>query len=183
MIGQSIQQAAMVIQQAGVVVYPTEGVFGVGCDYQNESAVDKLLRLKQRSVKQGLILVASHIQQVLPLIKPADRTDLARALKTWPGHHTWVFPASDLTPSWITGDFDTVAVRVSNHAPVVSLCEAVGSALVSTSANIKGQETATHCHDIQTLWGSQIDYYLDMPLGGHNQASSIRIASNGKTLR
>jgi len=182
-IGQSIEAAVATVQSGGLLVYPTEGVFGIGCDYRNQTAVLSLLQLKQRPVNQGLVLIASHIEQVLPLIEPADRSHLARALKTWPGHATWVFPNTELTPQWITGDFDSVAVRVTAHLAVKSLCDHLGHALVSTSANLSGQATPNNCKDLQETWGNQVDYYLDLPLGGMNEPSAIRLASNGYQLR
>ncbi len=181
--GQSIKQAVATVNHGGVLVYPTEGVFGIGCDYRNEMAVNKVLQLKQRPVSKGLILIASHIQHVLPLIQPAERGHLARALKTWPGHATWVFPATALTPRWITGAHDSVAVRVSNHPTVKALCDQLNHALVSTSANISGQVTPENCQQIQTSWGDEVDYYLDLPLGQQTQPSTIKLASNGQVLR
>ena len=182
-IGQSIQSAVTAIQSGGLLVYPTEGVYGLGCDYRNQSSVMQLLELKKRPVAQGLVLVASHIEQILPLIQPLDRLHLARALKTWPGHQTWVFPASPLTPKWVTGNHNSVAIRVTAHPTVKTLCDHLGHALISTSANFSGQTTPKKCQEILELWGDQVDYYLDLPLGGKEQPSTIKLASNGSQLR
>lgn len=181
--GQSLESAVSTIQSGGVLIYPTEGVFGLGCDYRNQAAVQKLLKLKNRSANQGLILIASHIQHILPLIQPGDRTDLARALKSWPGHNTWVFPNTERVPSWVTGEFKTVAVRVSKHPAVKSLCDQLGHAVVSTSANISGQPTAEICQDFYNIWGDQVNYYWDLPLGNANNPSPIRLASDGRLIR
>ena len=182
-IGQSINSAVATIQAGGVLVYPTEAVFGIGCDFRNQSAVTKILQLKQRPVNKGLVLIASHIQQILPLIKPIDRSHLARALKSWPGHYTWVFPKTHSVPSWITGDFETVAVRISSHPTVKAICNHVGHALVSTSANISGQTTPNSCQEINNAWGNQVNYYLDLPLGKQDNPSTIKLASDGSVLR
>ncbi|WP_223786945.1 L-threonylcarbamoyladenylate synthase [Marinicella meishanensis] len=182
-LGTSIKQAADSVRQGGVLVYPTEGVFGIGCDYRDEAAVQRILQLKRRPVNMGLILIASHLQQLLPLIQPADPFDLARALKTWPGHHTWVFPATALTPRWITGDHDTVAVRLTDHPAVKTLCDELGHALVSTSANLSGQPTPNSCAEIAAIWGDQVDHYLDLPLGQQAGPSAMRLASSGQVLR
>lgn len=182
-LGQSIKQAAVTVSLGGTVVYPTEGVYGMGCDFRNEEAVHKILQLKQRPVGKGLVLIASHVQQVLPLIVPQQRFDLARALKTWPGHATWVFPKSKLTPAWVSGDHGTVAVRVSQHPAVKALCDQLGQALVSTSANISGQGTASNCQELKTIWQADVDYYLDLPLGDNKCPSSIRLANSGSVLR
>ena len=181
--GQSIADAVKVIQQGGLLVYPTEAVYGLGCDYNNQQSVELLLELKQRPANKGLILVAAHVQQILPLIKPARRSHLARALKTWPGHHTWVFPKTSLVPDWISGSHDTVAVRVSAHPVIKQMCAQLNQALVSTSANVSGQKTAETCQDMQQLWGDQVSYYLDLPLGDEAVPSPIRMASDGSSFR
>lgn len=182
-IGTSLATAVETVKQAGIIIYPTEGVFGIGCDFRIESCVLKILELKQRSVSKGLVLIASHIQHVLPLIQPDNRADLARALKTWPGHNTWIFPASAATPKWITGNFDSVAIRVSDHPCVKALCDQLGHALVSTSANISNQATPDNCAELAEIWQDQVDYYLDLPLGNANSPSTIRNASTGEVIR
>ncbi len=182
-LGDSINQAVQTIIGGGVLVYPTEGVWGIGCDYRDQDAVNKVLRLKQRQVSKGLVLIASHIQQVLPLIRPEQSADLARALKTWPGHFTWVFPKTELVPAWISGDFDTVAVRVSAHPVVKSLCDQLGMPMVSTSANVSGEAEAADCQTLKTTWGQAVDYYLDRPLGQASGSSQIRLAADGELIR
>ncbi len=182
-IGQSIPSAVATVQSGGILVYPTEAVYGMGCDYSNQAAVEKLLQLKQRTKNQGQVLVASHVEQVLPLIQPVEHSHLARALKTWPGHVTWVFPHSTIVPQWISGSFDSVAVRVSTHPAVKALCERLGHALVSTNANLSGQKTPDNSQDLQGIWGDQVDCYLDLPLGGASKPSTIKSASDGQQLR
>ena len=182
-IGQSIQQAVAVIKNGGTLVYPTEAVFGLGCDYRKQQSVLHLLKLKQRPVSKGLILIASHVQQILPLIQPIHRDDLARALKSWPGHHTWVFPATEQVPAWITGAHQTVAVRVSQSPVVKALCDQLNHPIVSTSANLSGDTGDNDCQALQQLWGDQVDYYLDLPPDGRLKPSTIRVAHTGSTLR
>lgn len=178
-----INHAKKTILTGGLLVYPTEAVWGVGCDYRNENAMMRLLETKQRDVSKGVILIASHIQQILPLIQLNDQNDLARALKTWPGHNTWVFKASPSVPRWITGSHDTVAVRVTAHPAVRPLCDALNMAIVSTSANRAGQSTATTIAEAQQQLGDAVDCYWDQALGTQNQPSSIRMASTGAVLR
>ncbi len=178
-----INHAKQTILSGGLLVYPTEAVFGVGCDYRNESAVMRLLAAKQRDVSKGVILIASHVQQVLPLLQLNDQNDLARALKTWPGHHTWVFKASYKVPKWITGSHDSVAVRVSSHLPVKQLCDALGMPIVSTSANRAAHDPALTVAKAQEQLGDAIDCYWDQALGSQSQPSCIRMADTGAVLR
>jgi L-threonylcarbamoyladenylate synthase len=171
------------VKAGGVIAYPTESVFGLGCDPFNEKAVLKLLSLKRRTVDQGLILIASNIGQILPLIQPQHANDLARALKTWPGHFTWVFPKSKCVPSWVSGKHNTIAIRVSNHPIVKRLCDQLNHPLVSTSANISNQEDLNSIKRIRETFGDKIDFYIEAPTGNEQQASPIRDAHTLKTIR
>jgi L-threonylcarbamoyladenylate synthase len=178
-----IKIAVQAIKSGKIIVYPTESVYGLGCDPFNESAVMQLLSLKRRSPRQGLIIIASHIRQVLPLIKPIEANDLARALKTWPGHNTWVFPKSNLVPYWISGEFDSIAVRVSKHPIVVQLCEKLNMPLVSTSANRTNQAELISIKSIKQVFGDKIQHYLEAPVGEEEKPSPIRDAHTLKIIR
>ena len=181
-IEKEMKHAIQTIQSGDLLVYPTEAVYGLGCDYRNQAAVLQLLKVKQRDLSKGMILIASHVQQVLPLINITDQNHLARALKTWPGHHTWVFNASEKVPGWITGNHKTVAVRVSAQPTVRNLCDALGHPIVSTSANISGQQ-AVDLPAVRQQLGEAVACYLDAPLGQSEHTSSIRLASTGEVLR
>ncbi len=180
---EQLNQATAVIKAGGIIAYPTEAVFGLGCDPFNEQAVMKLLALKERRVEQGLILIASNVRQILPLIQPQDANDLARALKTWPGHATWIFPKSKFVPSWISGQYKSIAIRVSNHPTVKLLCNELDGPLVSTSANISKQADLNSIKRIQQTFNDKIGFYVDAPTGKEKQASIIRDAHTLRTIR
>jgi len=178
-----ISLAVDVVRSGEVIAYPTESVFGLGCDPFNENAVKNLLQMKQRPIDQGLILVASHIQQILPFIQPIEANDLARALKTWPGHHTWVFPPSKSVPVWITGENKGIAIRLSKHPIVVQLCTQLNQPLVSTSANLSNQDNLNSIKDIKATFGDKIGFYIDAPTGNAKNPSTIQDAHTLKTYR
>ena len=178
-----ISLAVDVVRSGGVIAYPTESVFGLGCDPFNENAVEKLLQMKQRSTDQGLILVASHLHQVLPLIRPVEAIDLTHALKTWPGHYTWVFPPSETVPAWITGRNKGIAIRLSKHPVVVQLCAQLNHPLVSTSANLSNQDDLNSIKDIKIAFGDKIGFYIDAPVGNAKNPSTIQDAHTLKTYR
>ncbi|MBT8409847.1 MAG: Sua5/YciO/YrdC/YwlC family protein, partial [Alphaproteobacteria bacterium] len=123
-----IRQAALALRAGGVVAYPTEAVFGIGCDPLNPHAVAQLLALKRRPFDKGLILLAAHRSQLDYFVAdlPPDVED--RVAPTWPGPVTWVLPARPATPEWITGGRDTVAVRVTAHPVAKRLSAAAGMA-------------------------------------------------------
>jgi L-threonylcarbamoyladenylate synthase len=179
-----ITRAAHYLQQGGIVAYPTEGVWGLGCDPFNEEAVHKLLAIKKRPVEKGLILVAGSAKQITPLLKPLNSTQMKLLDESWPGPVTWLLPdAEQLIPSWIKGKFASVAVRVSAHPPVVQLCSAFGGLLVSTSANPAAFPPARTRLRVATWFDGRIDYILPGKLGGQSGPSSIRDLATASVIR
>lgn len=181
----SIEDCIAALRTGGVIAYPTEGVWGVGCDPRDEAATMRLLALKQREVAKGLILIASGETQLAPFIDMAalDATALDAVRATWPGPNTWIVPASANAPRWITGDHDSIAVRVSAHPVVVALCDAFGGALVSTSANIATLPAPRMREELDPRIVAGVDAVAPGETGGRLQATPIRDARDGRSLR
>ena len=173
------------LEQEEVIVYPTEAVYGLGCDPDSETAVHKLLAIKQRPVEKGLILIADNYAQILNYVDderiPQDRR--TEIFSSWPGAITWVMPAKKSTPKWLTGQFDTIAVRVTDHPVVKKLCREFGKPLVSTSANLTGQEPVITLDQAKQSFGNQVAVYVEGSLGGNTKPSQIRDAFTGKLFR
>ncbi len=168
----------------GIIAYPTEGVWGLGCDPFDEAAVHRILALKQRPVEKGLILVAAGVDQVAALLTPLTAGQRATVLATWPGPTTWLLPDPEqLVPAWIKGKFATVAVRVSAHPGVVRLCRAFGGPLVSTSANPADAPPALSRLRVLTWFGAELDYIVPGRLGGHSGPSTIRDLHSAEPVR
>lgn len=167
-----------------IFAYPTEAVFGLGCDPDQEQAVLKLLSLKQRPMEKGLILVAKTYSQLLPYIDDAaipmyKRTEI---FSSWPGPNTWLLPASKSAPNWITGGSNLIAVRVSAHPLVQELCECFGKPLVSTSANLTGQPSVTTAQEVEQQFAQQV-IIVAGELGQRGTPSKIRHGITGQTIR
>ena len=177
--------AAALLKRGGVIAYPTEGVWGLGCDPRNEQAVLRVLAIKQREVEKGLILIAASEEQLAPFVVLGALSDGQRAAvrASWPGAATWIVPASASAPRWITGDHDGIAVRVSAHAPVIALCDAFAGALVSTSANRAGKDAPMHKSGLDPEIVGLIDGVLVGETGGLLQPTPIRDARSGVVLR
>lgn len=178
-----MSEAANVLRRGGIVAYPTEAVFGLGCDPANESAVLRLLALKQRPVEKGLILIAASVEQLHPYIEMIDNQHWQNVLATWPGPVTWVFPAKHAVPRWLRGAHATIAVRVTAHPAARALCESFGGAIVSTSANISTQPPARNVDDIHAQFPAGIDYLLPGEVDLSARPSEIRDALSGAVLR
>jgi L-threonylcarbamoyladenylate synthase len=181
--GWKIATAARWIRNGGIVAYPTEAVFGLGCDPAEPLAVARLLAIKHRPVSKGLILVAARRAQLDPWLQPLPARLEQRLQRSWPGPTTWLVPAADDCPGWLTGQHSTLAVRVSAHPLVQALCERLGSALVSTSANISRQRPARSILEVQLRFATDIDYILTGQLGGRQQPTTIRDLVSGQIVR
>lgn len=168
-----------------VIAYPTEAVFGVGCDPDNEKAIEKLLTIKKRPVEKGLILVAAEYQQLIPYIDSSKLSSekLSQILDTWPGPITWVFPASPNTSKMVTGKFNTVAVRVSDHKVVQQICSHFKKPITSTSANLSGLAPCLSAEEVKQQLGEQDVVIIGGNTGGRANPSEIRDALTQQVLR
>lgn len=175
--------AVSALRAGGVVAYPTEGVWGVGCDPRNAAAVDHVIALKHRDWRKGLILIAADFEALRSYLKPVAADLLARVQGTWPGPVTWVFPAGPQCPERVRGAHPTIAVRVTAHPVAAALCRAFGGALVSTSANRAGASPARSEQDVRLQLGDGVDAVVPGALGGLAGPTAIRDAVTGAWLR
>lgn len=178
-----VQRAAYMVRQGGIIAYPTEAVFGLGCDPRNESAVRRLLAIKRRPVSKGVILIAADLEQLKPFIDPLDPQSLAQVQATWPGPVTWLVPARHKAPIWLRGSHPTLAVRVTAHPVASALCQACGIPLVSTSANLSGQPPARSAEQVGRQLGGLLDYIVPGATGGAARPTEIRDLRSGMVVR
>ncbi|AKC32501.1 Sua5/YciO/YrdC/YwlC family protein [Candidatus Pantoea carbekii] len=172
------------LHQHKIIAYPTEAVFGLGCDPDNKSAVMELRILKKRPIKKGLILISDQYLRLRPYIDEQKLTILQREemLSRWPGPITYVVPASATTPYWLIGFSKSIAVRVSNHDSVRELCCGFGKPLVSTSANLCGKPPCRNLVEVEQQFGLNFPV-LHAKIGGRLNPSEIRDAISGKIIR
>jgi len=177
-----ISMAVRILEKGGLVAYPTEAVYGLGCLPDRREVVYRLLLIKNRPVSKGFILVAAFPEQLEKYVFFPDASVKARVLATWPGPVTWLLPAQRETPDWITGSHPTVAVRVSGHPVVRALCREVG-ALVSTSANPEQKPPARTLRKVVEYFGHSLDYIVPGEVGKLARPTEIRDAKSGKIIR
>ena len=176
-----LAKARQCIQQGQVIVYPTEAVYGLGCDPFNQQAVEKLLALKRRSNANGFIVLISNWSQLMPLIDkvPESRLDAVRA--SWPGPVTWIFPKATAIPAWVTGQYQSIAIRMSAHPIAQQLC--TEGPVISTSANISGHPPAIDLAGVRSQFPVGIDALITGPLGNESSPSCIYDVLSGVRLR
>lgn len=183
MISFHLRTARRTLQAGGIVAYPTEAVYGLGCDPLNPHAVMRLLALKQRPWQKGLILIASNREQLEPYLAPVVPDVEEKLAQTWPGPITWLLPALPEVPHWLRGIHDTLAVRVTAHPVAAALCDTFGGPIVSTSANLAGHEPARNPLQVRRGLADSVDYILHGPLGELKQPTEIRDAETGRVIR
>jgi L-threonylcarbamoyladenylate synthase len=178
-----LREAVRRVQAGAVVAYPTEAVYGLGCDPLDADAVQRILAIKGRPVHKGLILIAADFAQLRSFVGELDVQRQAEVRATWPGPHTWLLPAAPHCPSWLTGRHDSLAVRVTAHPLAAALCRQAGMPLVSTSANRAGRRPARSALGVRRCCGAEVDYILHGPTGGLQRPTAIRDARSGALLR
>lgn len=177
-----LYQAARALRQGGVIGYPTEAVYGLGCDPLNEAAVQRLLEIKSRPVSKGLILLGADLDQLLPFIELTAEQQ-QRLRKHWPLATTYLIHASALTPTWIRGDHDKVAVRVSQHPLATELCRLAGGPIVSTSANHAGDPACRNAFQVTRQLGADLDFIVTGQCDRAARPSTIIDLESGAVLR
>ena len=177
-----VRRAARRLARGDVVAYPTEAVWGLGCDPFDEPAVRKILTLKHRQAKKGLILVAADIAQFEFILRGLDPSLREKLEQSWPGPVTWLVPHRQRISPLLSGEHKTIALRVSAHPLVKALCEIFGGPVVSTSANPQGLPPARSQLQARRYFGGKV-YYLAGPLGGSKTPSVIRDLISDKVVR
>lgn len=178
----ALERASRVLGPGGVVAYPTEAVWGLGCEPMNRHAFARLLELKRRPLHKGVILIAADLRQLQRYLAPLPASALAAVQGTWPGPQTWLLPAAPGVPAYLTGGRDTLAVRVTAHPVAAALCRAYGGPIVSTSANVSSRPPARRMLAVRRYFGPQLDFLVPGETGGLSRPTPIRDLA-GKLLR
>jgi L-threonylcarbamoyladenylate synthase len=176
------RQIAAHLRRGGLIAYPTESCYGLGCDPSNRAAVLKLLRLKRRVQHKGLILIAYSYNQLARYVQPLNAAEQSRLKDDGAQAITYLMPVKKSTPRWLRGSHDTLAVRLTAHSQARQLCRGVNSALVSTSANLSGMRPAKTYAQCQRLFGDSV-WVLPGLVGKRRQPSRILAWLDGRIIR
>jgi L-threonylcarbamoyladenylate synthase len=170
------------LRRGGLIAYPTESCYGLGCDPRNLRALQRILRLKGRDASKGMVLIADCFKRLKSFVRPLSAVAQARVNRSWPGPVTWVVPASAACPALLTGGRATIAVRVTAHAEAARLCRSLGMALVSTSANKSGKKTAQTAAECRRIFGARVRV-IDGRIGQRRRPSTLIDLATGTILR
>lgn len=179
----SIRDAASIIRRGGIIAYPTESCYGLGCDPGNSWAVRRILHIKRRKKEQGLILVSDHISRVMRYVKFFPVATRQEILASWPGACTWLLPARKSVSGWVVGNHASIAIRISRHHGVRALCRNAGMAIISTSANRARRKALRTAESVYLEFGSEVDCIMEGEIGTDTRPSVIRDAVSGAIIR
>jgi len=178
----ALRQAVPTVEAGGLIAYPTEGVFGLGCRPDAHAALERLLALKGRSAASGFILIANDWAQLDGWIAPAPE-EAVRVRKRTRKPVTWIVTAGPRAHALVTGGRATLACRVTSHRLAAALCALADTPLVSTSANRHGRPPALTALAVRRRFGAEVDCVVAGATGGARGPSEIRVARTGKVLR
>ena len=178
-----LDNAVSVLHAGGVIAYPTEYCFGLGCDPRRADAIKKLLAIKHRQPDQGLILIAANEEQIYLYGELKSLAKYPEIQASWPGPHTWLLPAHAHVSEWVRGKFANVAMRIPDHQFCLAMCEQFSHPIVSTSANRHGQPAHLGAEAVMEDMGAEVDLVVSAQVGGAAKASTIRNAATGEVLR
>jgi L-threonylcarbamoyladenylate synthase len=156
-----LDAAAEVVLRGGVIAFPTDTLYGLGCSLFDVSAVEMIARLKRRAPRQAVISLIPDPEQAWGLAAHVSQL-AARLIKaSWPGPLSLIFPASSLVPARVQGAGGTVALRCPNDPLSQALLGRIGGPVVSSSANLSGQRPAESAQEVVAYFGNQLDLVLD----------------------
>jgi L-threonylcarbamoyladenylate synthase len=173
-----LHRAAEILLGGGVIAYPTEGVFGLGCMPDDTDAIFRILDIKDRDGDKGLILIAANVAQFAGWTLA---TNIPEPNPQQPV--TWIVEPGDRVPELVTGTNPGLAIRITSNPVAARLCELVDSPVVSTSANREGQATARNRYVLQRQFGALVDFVVPGECGPTSGPSEIRELATGKVLR
>lgn len=166
------KQLQHIISQSGIIAYPTEAIYGLGCHPCDKKAVKRLVTLKKRDIGKGFILIAADLAQLSPYVL-IDKTTEAYLHSIYPAFITVIVNQSEACPKYLSGQHNGIAIRISNHPIVQTLCQQLGHPLISTSANFSGKAPITDKNQLINTFTDTIDALVLGELGGAIKPSQI----------
>lgn len=183
MTGWRYRRAVMTLRAGGIVAYPTESVYGLGCDPWDRAAVARVFAVKRRPVRKRCIVIAADTSQLRRLVDIHALQFATFASRYWPGPVTLVAPARDGAPAWLVDTDGTLATRVTNHPVACGLCASFRRPLISTSANRATRPPARDSLRVRAAFGTEIDWYVPGRVGGLDTPTRIIDIRDGRMIR
>ena len=169
---QQVEKGITILKKGGIIAFPTDTVYGLGCDPFCLSAVEQVYRVKGRPRHLSFPLLLSDMSQVTAVAKPLSGIAFSLARRFWPGALTLVLAKSDSLPPYLSSA-GTVAVRIPNHPVCLALIQGIGGPLVGTSANVSGSHSPSTADEVEQQLGGDIDFIIDGGRSPRGQESTV----------
>ena len=154
-------QPAQIIKNGGIVVFPTETVYGIGVNGLDDKAVKKLYKVKKRPMDNPISLLVDSVQMIESVAKNITQEEYALIRAFMPGPLTIILQKKDIVPNVVTADLDTVGIRMPGNDIALNLIQYVGNPIATPSANISGKQSGICIKDIMKDFGNCVNYYID----------------------
>jgi tRNA threonylcarbamoyl adenosine modification protein (Sua5/YciO/YrdC/YwlC family) len=170
-----INKAVEILKNGGVIIYPTDTVYGIGCDIFNKDALDRIFRIKNDSSSKLFSFVCANLKDIAKYAKVSDYA--YKSMKhLLPGPYTFILPAAKLVPKKLWSNRKTVGIRVPNHSITVKLVEELGNPIISTSTTNRKGELLFDPFEIRNIFNSQVDLMLSSGHLAGNPSSVIDLS-------
>lgn len=181
----NLKEPAQIIQEGGIVIFPTETVYGIGVNGLNETAIKKLYEVKQRPTNKPISLLVNSIEMIEKVAKDITEIEYDLIKRFLPGPLTIVLKKKDIVPDIVTAGFDTIGIRMPENEIALNLIEYAGVPIATPSANISGKPSGTNLKEIMKDFNDKVDYFIDGGISKIGMASTIVqiIDSNPHILR
>ena len=169
------------IRRGGIIAYPTESCFGLGCDPKNRKAINKIIKLKKRSLNKNFILIGSSIKQFNYFLEPLNNSIAKNLFSKWPGPHTWLITENNRCPNWLKSN-SKIALRISSFTPCQKLTKSLGMAITSSSLNLSGKIPLKNYRDVCRFLPKQVKL-IKGRIGKSKRPSVIQDFQTKKIIR
>lgn len=177
-----LERISRTLKHGGVIAYPTESVYGLGCDPYNQKSLQRILDIKGRSPDKGLIILVSKIEQALPFIAVPDVDQLAKFNSREPRATTWLMPIKTGLSRLLCGNHQKLAVRLTSHPIPKAICDYTGQALVSTSCNLQGKTEMKTTSEVRSRMGLKVEQVIAGQCGMQKPSRIVDLLS-GQVIR
>ena len=174
-----LKEPAKIIKDGGIVVFPTETVYGIGVNGLNKNALKKLYEVKQRPLNKPISLLVNSIEMINQLTKNITKLEYALMKEFFPGPLTIILQKKDIVPDILTANSDTVGIRMPSNKIALKLIEYAGVPIATPSANLSGKPTGTNFKDIIKDFDGKADYFIDGKISKTGFASTIIKVTDG----
>lgn len=177
---EKLKDSAQTLKNGGIVVFPTETVYGIGANIWDEVAVKRLYEVKQRPFSKPISLLVSSIDMINEVAKDITELEYALMKEFFPGPFTIILKKKDIVPNIVTANLDTVGIRLPANEIALRLIKYAEIPIATTSSNISGKPSVTNLGDVMSEFEGKVDCFIN---GGPSEigvASTIVQVIDGK---